>query len=98
MNGINSLSAAPALLGSVVFLAVCVVLAVWIAGKRIRQLRKQAQTDPVTGGLNTFGFDQQARKLFSGRAGQYALVVMRLENYRQIMQTFGCEKTDAVLR
>ena len=80
------------------FLAVCVVLAVWIAGNRIRQLRKQAQTDPVTGGLNTFGFDQQARKLFFGRAGQYALVVMRLENYRQIMQTFGCEKTDAVLR
>ena len=94
----NGVVAAPALLGIALLLAVCVVLAVWIAGKRIRQLRKQTQTDPVTGGLNGFGFDRQTRKLFSGHGDQYALAVLRLENYRQIMQTFGCEKTDDVLR
>lgn len=87
----------PIFLGIILFLLLVMVLVVALLCKRIRRFRMQAVNDAVTKGLNSFGFYQQAGKCFSAQDALYAVVVLQLRNYQQIMQTFGCEQADRVL-
>ena len=59
-------------------LALALVLAVAFLRKRISLFRSQATVDPVTKGLNSFGFFQQAGKCFAGRDARYAFAVLQL--------------------
>lgn len=67
-------------------------------GKRLRQWKQLAQTDPVSGGLNGNGLSRAAEKYLSGSNLQYAVIMMELCNYRQITQTFGRTQANQVLK
>ena len=75
---------------SIIILAVAFVL--------IHRSNRRVKMDPVTGGLNNYGLTRKMRKLLAGENHQYSVVVVRICNYRQIMQTFGNEKSEQVLR
>ena len=74
-----------------------VIVLVW-AGKRIRQCKSRAASDPITGALNAAGFERKTRKYLLVQNPQHAVVVMRLRNYRQLTQTFGRSKSNRFLQ
>lgn len=61
----------------------------------LRKQSRRASFDPVTGALNAQGFASAGEKILSS---QYCVVAMELRNYGQILQTFGPEDTDRVLK
>ena len=75
-----------------------VALILLISGRRIRRSEQRAQTDTVTGLLNSTGFARKAQRYLNASEPQYAVVAMQLRNYRQITETFGREKCDQVLK
>ena len=74
------------------------VLLMIFAGRRIRRSEQRAQSDAVTGILNSIGFARKTHRYLSNNNPQYAVVIMELRNYRQITETFGRDKCDQVLR
>ena len=66
--------------------------------KRLGRVKPSSFTDSETGVCSNEGFQQTARKQLNIHAAQYAVVVMDLRNYRQIMQTFGNEKCILVMK
>ena len=79
-------------------LLVGIALIVIFTGRRIRRCEQRAQSDTVTGMLNSSGFVRKAQRYLSGADMQHAVVTMKLRNYRQITETFGRDKCDQVLR
>ena len=66
----------------------------------IRGIRKSAQRankDTITGALNSSGFSMAAKKLMHPKDVSYSVVAMKLENYSQILQTFGVQSCEQVL-
>jgi len=55
-------------------------------------------TDSVTGLYATESLRKVAKKQLNGHFSQYAVIVMELRNYRQIIQTFGSEKSTRTLK
>lgn len=94
----HNFPAAPVLIGVILFLVLGIVVLLCVLNKRMRLLRQRSLTDDVTMGLNAAGFYRKAESCLSEQSAQYTFVAMELENFRQITQTFGCEKADAVLR
>ena len=79
-------------------LAVFSIIILAVAFALIHRSNRRVKMDPVTGGLNNYGLTRKMRKLLAGENHQYSVVVVRICNYRQIMQTFGNEKSEQVLR
>lgn len=86
------------LVGIILLLLLGLVAVVAIAGKRIHQYELRGDSDPVTGGLNTMGFERKTRKYLLNQNPQHAVVVMQLRNYRQLTQTFGRNKSSQFLQ
>ena len=79
------------------FLLFAMALVVFIHIKSVRKTVQRANTDTVTGALNSSGFAAQGQKLLAANASAYSVVVMELQNYSQVLQTFGTEKCEQVL-
>ena len=97
MNNMNTASVSAMLTGLVVFLAIAIVLLLLLFGKKIRKAQQFGQTDPLTGGLNRAELDRRIDAYLSGSGNQYAVVVMELSNYNQLLQTFGNDKAKLTL-
>lgn len=74
------------------------LLVILILFLRIRKQEIYTHSDSITGALNDIGFSAAAEKALSARNSQYVLVAMDLQNYAQILQTFGPEDCNRVLR
>ncbi|MBQ6798435.1 MAG: diguanylate cyclase [Oscillospiraceae bacterium] len=87
-----------------ILLGVCVLLlcftcfTLWLLRARKVRSRAQLTQDPATGCLNANGFRKKTVSAFAEPKASYAYVMLKILNFRQIMQTFGCEKSDEVLR
>ena len=90
-------SLATILFGVIFVLVLGLVAVIALAGKRIRQCEFRAETDSVTGALNSVGFERKTRKYLLAKNQQYAVVMMQLCNYRQLTQTFGRNKSSQFL-
>ena len=66
--------------------------------KRFGPAKSPSLIDSATGVYNSEGFRQAAKKHLNTRAAQYAVVVMDLRNYRQVIQTFGDEKCTLAMK
>jgi len=86
------------LLGITVLFAALTCVAFWLLRRRGKKYREQMVRDPVTGCLNAIGFRRKAAAAFSESKASYAYVILQIMNHRQIMHTFGCEKSDDVLK
>lgn len=84
------------LVGSISALVLLTV--VLILTRHIRNVRKHVNTDSVTGALSSAGFAAAADALFRAQPSAYSVVAMDLQNYSQILQTFGADDCDRVLR
>ena len=62
------------------------------------QLRQQARTDPLTGLLNRRGVEEEVEKALKAGKKQMALLMLDIDNLKQINDTWGHLKGDAVLR
>ena len=98
MNFLTSSSVSAVLTAAVFLLTLVNILVVIFSGKKIRLAEQRGYTDPVTGGLNGNGLEKAACKYLSGKGGSHAVVLLELNNYRQLLNTFGTEKTDLVLK
>jgi len=88
-----------AMSGTWVFILAIAILSILVLFRKcIQQSERKGQIDPVTGGLNSTGLENRADRLLTAKATQYAVVVMELHNYRQLMQTFGNKETNRVLK
>ena len=94
MDGILN-SSALGLLG-IVFLLILILL-VLLFRKRIKQAELLSSSDPITGGMNDIGLQHTAEKYLSAQPVQYAVVMMKIENFSQIRQTFGLDDCNRVL-
>ncbi len=64
----------------------------------IDQLRRIATTDPLTGLGNRRGFEEASKRLASGvEAGPVAMVMMDLDEFKEVNDTFGHARGDALL-
>lgn len=97
MNNINTASVSAMLTGFAAFLAVAVVLMLLLFGRKVRKVQQLGRTDPLTGGLNRAELDRRIDAYLADRGNQYAVVVMELTNYHQLLQTFGDEKARLTL-
>ena len=98
MDKLNSTAAVPVLLGIILFLTVGILLLGYVSKKRMVRYRARAISDDATKGLNCSGFGQEAKKHLIGPHAAYAVVTLQVCNYGQIMETFGYEQGNAVLR
>ncbi len=78
----------------IILLLFCVTLMV-VFGKRISAIRESALRDSVTGGLNYDGLQNRARRR---SMEEYTVVTMKLKNWAQIVETFGSENAERVLK
>lgn len=75
--------------------ALAAVMLMYIRG--IRKSVQRANTDTVTGALNSRGFADAVRKLMRTNVSRYCVVAMELKNYSQILQTFDAQSCEQVL-
>ena len=66
--------------------------------KRIKLGKNVAFIDSVTGVYNAEGLREITKKRLNVHATQYAVVVMDLRNYRQVIQTFGSDKCNLAMK
>lgn len=78
----------------IVLLLFCVTLIV-VFGKRMSAVRESALRDSITGGLNFEGLQNRARRR---SMAEYTVVAMKLKNWAQIVETFGSENAERVLK
>ena len=81
-------------LAAVVLFVVCIAAVLTLKGK-IDKTKKSALVDPVTEGLNFEGLQSEINKL---NICDYAVVTAKLENWPQILETFGSDNAENVLR
>lgn len=79
------------------FLLFALVLVVMLHVKSIQKSARRANTDTVTGALNSSGFVTYGQKYLSANPAAYSMVALELKNYSQILQTFGTKKCEQVL-
>lgn len=79
-------------------LVAAVLFLLAFSGRRSRRSKPRGLVDPVTGGLNGAGLDSRAGRYLSGKGPRYAVVMMQICNYRQMVQTFGSGQTNRVLK
>ncbi|MBQ9858590.1 MAG: diguanylate cyclase [Oscillospiraceae bacterium] len=82
-----------ALIAAVLFV-VCVAIASFL-GKRVAKAKKSAFADPVTDGLNFSGLQNEISGL---GICDYAVVTAKLKNWPQIIETFGSDDAERVLK
>lgn len=81
----------------IILLITASILAVQLRNNR-RLIREQLFFDPVTGGGNAAWFEQQAKKLIrQNPAGCYALVILDIDNFSILNETFGRAAGNQVL-
>ena len=78
-------------------LAICIAVFALISGRRVSKIHNSASTDPTTGGLNSFGLSEAAKKIFPNQTPLYSVVSVELSNWNQIIHTFGNEEAKKVL-
>lgn len=86
------------LLRIIAVLLFAVLLLVFFSGKRLRQTVRQAQSDPVSGGLNHVGLAGRAANYLTSKNLQHSVVLMEISNYRQMAQTFGRQRAEKALK
>ena len=79
------------------FLLFALALVVMLHFKSIRKSARRANTDTVTGALNSSGFVTYGQKYLSASPSSYSMVALELQNYSQILQTFGTKNCELVL-
>lgn len=82
----------------VIFLFVSFLFLLAFSGSRLRRIERCVHTDQVTGGLNHIGLEKKSGKFLTGKNLQYAVVMMEVCNYRQMVHAFGREKTGQTLK
>ena len=78
-------------------LAICIAVFALISGRRVSKIHNSASTDPTTGGFNSFGLSEAAKKIFPNQTPLYSVVAVELSNWNQIIHTFGNEEAKKVL-
>jgi diguanylate cyclase (GGDEF)-like protein len=99
------LNIAPALYGAGMVLIILLLVATLLFGRRqarttaeIRQLRRLTTTDPLTGLGNRRGFEEATQRLTMVSVGEAAsLIMMDLDQFKVVNDTFGHGRGDAVL-
>ena len=79
---------------AVVLFVACVALLV-LLGKRVAKAKGDAGVDATTEGLNFAGFQNEAAQL---NLCEYAVVSAKLKNWPQILETFGGDDAQNVLK
>ena len=79
-------------------LVTCLILTTSVLLRRIRKKETRANLDPVTGAMSHSGFTAAAEKALRSPGSQCTMVAMCLQNYTQILETFGPDDCDQVLR
>jgi len=74
------------------------VLVTFQSAKQIALMAVRARTDPLTGLLNRSGFRQTVKEAVSARPGQGVLIIMDLDNFKQINDKYGHPEGDVALR
>lgn len=87
-------SYAPVILVGAFLLLACFVFLL-VSRRQVRQAKRRALIDTVTGGFNANGFYSAVKPLLSRACSQYALVTAEISNFLHIQQTFS--HTDRVL-
>jgi diguanylate cyclase (GGDEF)-like protein len=64
----------------------------------VSELRQIATTDPLTGLRNRRGFEEETRRLASAGVQPVSLVMMDLDEFKNVNDTFGHDRGDEVLR
>ncbi len=62
------------------------------------QARRQAITDPLTGVLNRLGLEDRLERLMDTANGDFALVLVDLDNFRRINEGYGLPVGDSILK
>ncbi len=80
--------------------AACLLLVVvtFRSAKQIALMVIQARTDHLTGLLNRSGFRQTVKDAVMERPGQGLLIIMDMDNFKQINDKYGHPEGDAVLQ
>jgi diguanylate cyclase (GGDEF)-like protein len=69
------------------------------AADTIADLRREKDTDPLTGLLNRRGFDATAERVIgTSRGGLFSLIVCDIDHFKSINDTYGHRGGDNVLR
>lgn len=74
------------------------VLVTFHSAKQIARVVIQARTDNLTGLLNRSGFRQAVKESVKARPGQGVLIIMDLDNFKQINDKYGHPEGDVALR
>jgi diguanylate cyclase (GGDEF)-like protein len=68
------------------------------AGRQRRQLTELSRRDALTGLLNRRGFGERCSDELAGRGGEVALLIVDLDDFKQVNDRFGHEAGDDLLR
>lgn len=74
------------------------VLVTFQSAKQIAHMAVRARTDQITGLLNRSGFRQAVKEAVTAHPGQGVLIIMDLDNFKQINDKFGHPEGDAALK
>jgi diguanylate cyclase (GGDEF)-like protein len=96
----------PALFGVALVIGCFLIALMYVAERRavksrteVEMLRRMATTDPLTGLGNVRGFEEALRQAEAGEAGgRVTLVLLDLDGFKAVNDSFGHARGDAVLR
>ncbi len=74
------------------------VLVTFRSAKQIALMAVQARTDQLTGLLNRSGFRQAVKETVGAHPGQGVLIIMDLDNFKQINDKYGHPEGDVALQ
>ncbi|NHM14741.1 sensor domain-containing diguanylate cyclase [Xiamenia xianingshaonis] len=74
------------------------VLVTFYSAKQIALMGIREKTDNLTGLLNRSGFHQAVKRALTAHPGQGVLIIMDLDNFKQINDKFGHPEGDVALR
>jgi len=74
------------------------VLVTFHSAKQIALMAVRARTDQLTGLLNRAGFQRAVKEAIAARPGQGALIIMDLDNFKQINDKYGHPEGDVALQ
>ena len=82
----------------IIILSLTVIILSLLFRIRVRRAEQRGMTEPITGGINSAALDRHAAKYLSAKGNCYCVITMELSNYRQLLQTFGTEESNKVLK
>lgn len=97
MNGVVLTASERILIPAVLLLTAIIAVLIYFQ-KRVRRAEHSAMFDPATEVFTIEGLAKATAKHLRGHVSQYAVVVVDLRNYRQLLQTFGNEKCDQTMK